>query len=141
MYKFSTAKDGPETKQHIMKAYVNCTWALVGGKSFGSYHDHVFPPRKSPCLTMDNGMAAKWMLVWCKRKDLCSGQKSVLVSTVDNLCINGALQAHTKHASHISRNVLGTQVAQRSMRYLSTHNQAETSDTLHKITTRPSENV
>jgi len=26
---------------------------------------------------------------------VCSGQKSVLVSTVDSLCINGALQAHT----------------------------------------------
>lgn len=43
--------------------------------------------------------------------------------------------------SHISRTVLGTQVAQRSVRYLSTHNHAETSDTLHKITTSPLENV
>jgi len=140
MYK-CTGKVGPETKQHFMKAYVNCTWALVGGKSFGSYHGHAFPPRKSPCLTLNNGKAVKWMQVWCKRKDLCSGQKSVLVSTVDNLCINGALQAHAKHTGHISRKVMGTQVAQRSMHYLSTHNDAETSVALHKITTPPPENV
>ena len=70
MYKFCTGKVGPETKLLIMKAWVNCTWALVGGKSFGSYHGHVFPPWKSLCLTLDNGKAAKRMQVWCKREDV-----------------------------------------------------------------------
>jgi len=105
MYKFSTRKIGPETKQHIMKACMNCTWALVEGKLFGSYHGHVFPPRKSPCLMLDNGKAAKWMQVWCKKEDLCSGQKSVLVSTVDSLCINPLAYTDVPETAGLARSI------------------------------------